>query len=285
MITSSSLASILTRADFTPDPRFPIKSEAEHGHGGPWQVGYRHVHQASLDFLESLDKAGIPKIEDVNTSKGPLGSAVVQTFIDPKGQRSSTSVAYIDAEVASRPNLFIAVGQVVTRVLFEGSNPPRAVGVEMGASSISPIRYTARAKKEVLVTAGAVHSPQLLMCSGIGPAKHLAEFDIPVVKDAPGVGENLQDHQIGALVARTDASKSIQFITDKVKSISSLLRWFYDGTGPMTTNVGEIYAFLKIKDHGGANLPDESSGPTGPDLELLPAPRSFFLFLHVSLSL
>ena len=136
----------------------------------------------------------MPKVPDHNVRNAKMGVSQVQTFIDAKGQRSSTAVAYFTEDVLRRPNLKIATGQTVTRVFFDRSGGKlRATGVEMRASRHSPISYRVKAKRDVVLSAGAINTPQLLLISGVGPAADLRRLGIEVVKDMPGVGENLQD--------------------------------------------------------------------------------------------
>jgi len=139
-------------------------------------------------FLNGAVEAGFegPR-SDYNgeIARGKVGP--LQFSITPEGKRASSAVAFLDP-VRDRPNLTIQTDSPVSRVLIENN---RAVGVEYVQNGETK---TARAGKEVIVSAGAFFSPALLMRSGIGPAAHLQEHGIPVVADLPGVGQNLQDH-------------------------------------------------------------------------------------------
>ncbi|EME41797.1 hypothetical protein DOTSEDRAFT_177153 [Dothistroma septosporum NZE10] len=251
----------------------------DHGRSGPWQTGYCGMESLCSVFLDACEAVGIPKITDFNSRKGMLGASQFQTFIDSKGQRSSIAVAYLTKDVAKRPNLSIATGQIVTKIIFDKSGPkPRAAGIEMAASKISPIRYIVKARKEVILSAGAVQSPQILKLSGIGPASELKAHNVPLIKDIPGVGGNLADHLCGIMVFES-REKSLQYLVDTVKGIPALIQWLRHGTGPMTTNVAEAGCFLNVarqKDcppalqHG-----DRSSHPSAPDLELLVGPLAY----------
>ncbi|MGV9252855.1 GMC family oxidoreductase [Streptomyces sp. NPDC003697] len=110
-----------------------------------------------------------------------------QTIRTEDNARSSSATAYLDT-VINRPNLYIQVGAQASRLVIEDR---RTLGVSYVQNGTL---RSARARKEVVVSAGAFETPKLLMLSGIGPAEHLAEFGIPVVQDLPGVGRNLQDH-------------------------------------------------------------------------------------------
>lgn len=258
-----------------------LKAEdlVDHGRNGPWQTGYSHYAPLSKMFVDACEAVGIPKIRDFNTSKGMLGASQFQTFIDGDGQRSSTAVAYLTKDVASRSNLKIATGQTVTKILFDHtSGEPRAVGVEMAASSLSPIRYLVKAKKEVILSAGTIGTPQILKLSGIGPASELKQHGIPVVKDVSAVGANLSDHLCG-IICFESKLPSLQYLFHPLNSLPALIEWIRYGKGAMTTNAAESAAFLRVADRPDApeslrkvNL---SSGPGAPDLEILIGPLGY----------
>jgi choline dehydrogenase len=266
---------------FTQPSTYPLPAEdlAEHGKHGPWQTGFSGCNPMTRVFLTGCEEVGIPTIADFNTSKGMIGASQGQSFIDSKGQRSSTAVAYLTPDVATRPNLKIAVGQTVTKVLFDtSSKDPRALGVEMSASAASPVRYLAKAKKEVLLCPGAVHTPHLLKLSGIGPSDELEKHNIPVVKDLPGVGENMVDHMFVPLVFKSKMP-SLQYLFNRVKALPHLVHWLRTGKGVMTTNICEGLAFLRAFDREDAppsiRGQDQTSGPGSADLELLSVPLAY----------
>jgi choline dehydrogenase len=111
---------------------------------------------------------------------------------------SSSATAFLDAETLARPNLRVLVKSTVTRVLFTSDSKPRAAGVEFALSPQDPRRFRAAAKKEVVICAGAINTPQLLLLSGIGPREQLEKLDIKVVVDQQWVGENLLDVGLNA---------------------------------------------------------------------------------------
>lgn len=249
----------------------------QHGRSGPWQVGYSHQSKFTPKFLDGCEAQGIPKVSDINSNKGINGATRFQTFIDSKGQRSSAAVAYLTEDVASRSNLKIAVGQTVTRIIFdESGSEPKAVGVEMASSRSSPVRYLARAKREIIVCAGAVHTPQILKLSGLGPAKELTSKGIKVIRDMPAVGANMADHLDASIVCKIPKGLSIQYLLDPWLSLPPLLEWFRYGTGPMTSCIAEAAAFLRTVDREDAPASlrnnDLTSGKTSSDLEILMTP-------------
>jgi choline dehydrogenase len=155
------------------------------GAGGPIQVTrQKDVTPAALDFIEALsDTAGVPKLDDYN-GKTQEGASVFQQSAH-KGLRYSSSVGYLDDHALK--NLRVETGATVSRVVIEGS---RATGVEL-LTKAGP--RLLRADQEVVLSAGAFGSPQILMLSGVGPAEHLRGVGIDVRVDLP-VGDNLHDH-------------------------------------------------------------------------------------------
>ena len=161
--------------------------DAFHGIGGPM-----HVADASLDmhplcavYLKACAELGIPVVRDLNGADREC--AGLYQITTRKGARVSAATAYL-APARRRANLRIETGAHVTRILFEGT---RAVGVEYRQGDTL---HRVRAGREVILSGGAINSPQLLLVSGIGSASALKNLGIPVVADSPEVGRNLQDH-------------------------------------------------------------------------------------------
>ncbi len=157
-----------------------------HGKGGPLRVSNQpYKWEIAEALLEACKQAGIPENPDFNGAQQE-GCGYYQTTTRDK-RRWSTAAAYLKP-ARRRPNLTIRTHAHATRVLVEGG---RAIGV-MFQTPRGP--QTARAAREVIVSGGAYGSPQLLQLSGIGPAQHLQDMGIAVLRDMPGVGSNLQDH-------------------------------------------------------------------------------------------
>jgi choline dehydrogenase len=157
-----------------------------HGTGGPLRVSNQpYDWEIAKTLLEACKQAGIPYNPDFNGAKQE-GCGYYQTTTKDK-RRWSTAAAYLNM-AKSRPNLTIRTHAHATRVLFTGT---RATGVEFRTPKGLE---TAQAGREVIVSGGAYGSPHLLQLSGVGPAQHLTEMNVPVVHDLPGVGSNLQDH-------------------------------------------------------------------------------------------
>ena len=157
-----------------------------HGTGGPLHVSdIPHEWPIARAMLEAAMQTGIPRNDDFN---GPEqeGAGYYQFTVN-KRRRWSAARAYL-GPARGRTNLVVVTEAHATRLLFEGT---RAVGVEYRTPAGLA---TARAGREIIVSGGAFGSPQILQLSGLGPAEHLQEMSIPVVRDIQAVGENLQDH-------------------------------------------------------------------------------------------
>ena len=159
---------------------------ALHGTEGEWRVDYPRIRWDLLDrFQDAAEQAGIRKIDDFNTGNNE-GSSYFQVN-QKNGRRWSAAHAFLKPAL-QRPNLKLETGAHIERVLIEQG---RATGIvyRQGGETV-----LVRARGEIVLSAGAVATPQLLQLSGIGPGEHLQSHGIDVVHHAPGVGENLQDH-------------------------------------------------------------------------------------------
>jgi choline dehydrogenase-like flavoprotein len=157
-----------------------------HGAGGELRVEDARVNWEILDAVrDACEQAGIPKTNDYNAGNYE-GSSYFQVT-QKKGVRWSTATAFLKP-ARNRPNLKVLTNAHIAKVRLDGR---RATGIEFwqGASL-----QKAEARREVIVTAGAIGSPQILQASGIGPAALLKQNGVAVLHDLPGVGENLQDH-------------------------------------------------------------------------------------------
>jgi choline dehydrogenase len=164
-----------------------LGASGTHGAAGPMTVsGPRHLHPLALPFVRAAREQGWPVSTDLNGSQRTGISLATSNIRD--GRRHSVVDGYLSA-ARNRPNLTVLTGTRVSRILLDGD---RAVGVEI--LNVDRSRTTIGAVDGVAVTAGALRTPQLLMLSGIGPAAHLAEHGIPVLRDLPAVGSYLQDH-------------------------------------------------------------------------------------------
>lgn len=204
-------------------------------------------------FLEAGVEMGYEH-RDVN-GEFQTGFAPYQ-FTMRRGYRCSTSKAFL-RPVRLRPNLHVALAAHVTKVLVDPTTL-RAYGVEFLRGGVL---HRVLARKEVVLSAGAINTPQLLMLAGIGPAQHLAQMGIRVLRDVPGVGQNLQDHiAVGGLAFLIDYPISV--VISRVMNLNAALRYAVLGDGPLTSSVGlETVAFISTKY---ANASDD-----WPDIEFM----------------
>jgi choline dehydrogenase-like flavoprotein len=206
-------------------------ASAYHGVGGPLAVSdNRSKNPSMLAFIEAAIEAGFPANDDFNgaTQNGFGWYQVTQR----DGRRCSSAVAYLHPAV-TRPNLTVETGLQVHRVIFNGQT---AVGV---AGSRDNQMIEIRADREVIISAGAYNSPQLLQLSGVGPAETLGALAIPVVLDQPQVGQNLQDHTHDFMVYKH--SRPISLLA--AMQPEHVERFNREGHGPMTSNGPEAGGF------------------------------------------
>jgi choline dehydrogenase len=204
-----------------------------HGVGGNLNVtDLRYINPLTQSFLTAALEAGLSLNNDFNaeTREGVGYLQVTQK----NGQRHSAATAYLKPAL-NRHNLTVKTSALVTRINFENK---RAIGLNYIRDGVeTDIRIT----REIILSGGAINSPQLLMLSGIGNAAHLKSLDIPVIHDLPGVGQNLQDH-----IGTPNIYKSTQPISLLVaKKLKSVLQYLIFKKGPLTSNVAEAAAFIK----------------------------------------
>ncbi|KIJ46345.1 GMC oxidoreductase [Sphaerobolus stellatus SS14] len=270
---------------YTPSPKYPDVDVKLRGSEGPVNVGYfGYCSAATTKWIESCINAGIPKSPDFNTPAGTMGVNKVMTYIDKKGRRVSAEAAYLTPDVLNRPNLKVAIFSPVSKIIFDTSkNPVKAVGVEFTSGLKNDgKRYRVRVKKEVILAAGAIHSPHILLLSGVGPKEDLHKHGIPVVHDLPGVGHNLYDHSTVTTRLSLKPGLSLQYLTAKsglnlLSTQVELAKWYLTGKGPMGSNAGESAAFVRTDDPklfspDKYHVKDLASGPGAPDLELIMVP-------------
>lgn len=203
-----------------------------HGVGGPLNVAdLRSPNRLTDVFIDAGLEAGLPFNKDFNGAS-PEGVGPFQVT-QKNGRRCSTARGYLKP-VRSRPNLTVITEAYATRVLFEQN---RAVGVEYRHRGA--LRKVG-AKQEVILSAGAIQSPRLLMLSGVGDSQHLAETGVEVLQHLPGVGQNLQDHLDIILVQACTQPVSYGITWRTVlRGGVDLLRYMHAGRGMFTTNGAE----------------------------------------------
>jgi choline dehydrogenase len=204
-----------------------------HGGLGEFEVSdLRNDNPASSAWVEAGVEFGLPRNPDFN-GESTFGVGTYQLGIG-KHWRSSSASAFL-RPAAQRSNLTVITGALVGKVTFRGSV---ATGVEWIKDSKA---FNATAEREVILSAGALQSPQILQLSGIGPSDLLHGVGIPVVADSPEVGSNLQDHYQARLIVRLKQRISLN---DQVRNPVELakmgLQWMFAGRGPLTVGAGQV---------------------------------------------
>jgi choline dehydrogenase len=188
-------------------------------------------------FLIAGEQAGYPRTEDVNGYQQE-GFGFWDMNVD-RGVRVSSALAYLGGDVA-RPQ--VATGKLVARILIERS---RAVGVEVCSTAG---REVIRAEREVILSAGALRSPQLLLLSGIGPSKHLRRHGVEVEVDLPAVGRNLRDHMYVMVQYRSRLPITLNRFARRHRMLLAGARWLLTRRGPGATNHINVGAFVPVRD-------------------------------------
>jgi choline dehydrogenase len=209
-----------------------------HGQGGPMNVrSVTRPNPLNFAFFDALAGLGYSYRDDLNGADSE-GSGLRQLSI--RGGRRETTASALLRPALGRPNLVVLTGTQATRIVLEGR---RAVAVDARSQGSS---LTVRAHREVVLTAGAIQSPQLLMLSGIGDGTHLGSLGIAVRHDLPGVGRNLHDHLASPVHMRMQhpASYGVS-LRAMPRNLWNIAEYLLFRRGPLANNVFESAAFVK----------------------------------------
>jgi choline dehydrogenase-like flavoprotein len=221
---------------------------AHHGAGGNWRVDLPRMRWDILDaFMEAAASLGAPEVDDFNTG---TNEGVGYFQVNQKnGRRWSAARGFLKPAL-SRPNLTLVKGAEATGILFDG---PRASGVAYTSAGVA---RTVRARREVILAAGAVATPKLLLLSGIGPGAHLAEHGIACRADLPGVGENLQDHLQLRPVFKVEGVRTLNAdYQSYLKRGLMAAEYALFRRGPLTMAPSQLGCFMRSSpDHATPNL-------------------------------
>jgi choline dehydrogenase len=228
-------------------------SDDYHGDGGPLYVqDLRSPNEMSQRLVEAIAATGLDRNDDFNGAE-QLGAGLYQVT-QRKGMRWTTADGYIDP-ARKRSNFHVLTNTLVLRLRIENG---AAVGVEAERDGQPGF---IRATKEVIVSAGAINTPQLLMLSGIGPADHLASHGITAIVDNPNVGDHYMDHPMFMINMETTARGTLH----EAQSPKWLLTYLARRTGLLTSNIGEAGAFFPTR-----------PGDVVPDMQFICAPGYFY---------
>ena len=223
--------------------------------GGPLTVQeQRSPHAATGAFIDAAAGIGLGRCPDVNGLE-PEGVELTQVN-QQAGRRWSVVDAYLRPALR-RANLEVRTDTRVSHIILEKM---RATGVAVRDSTADGGEVELTARREVILAAGAVHSPQLLMLSGIGPGPALQALGIPVAEDLPSVGGNLQDHLACGVVVEAVGVRSLRH----AERLPALVQWMLTKRGPVTSPIAEACGFVRT-----------SEDLELPDLELIFAPTAF----------
>jgi choline dehydrogenase len=226
------------------------------GRSGPVSVSQlRSVHPLSPVFVNAAAECGIPTTDDYNGEK-QYGASLAQVS-QKDGWRDPASRAYL-LPAWRRPNLAIVTHALAHRLTFDGK---RCTGV---VYAVGDKVLKARARREVILSAGAMQSPKVLLLSGIGPADYLREQGIAVVHDVPGVGFNLQEHPDVTVSANVNVDTYNLIALSPLRMAAAVAQWAATGRGPATSPYCQAVAFFNTTTPGAR-----------PDMEMLFAPFAF----------
>ncbi|KAF9457987.1 hypothetical protein BDZ94DRAFT_1226987 [Collybia nuda] len=252
-----------TKGQFTP---------SAHGTDGLLQVSLpgfsTPLDQRIVDTLEEMEEFTF--VEDMN-SGSTLGIGWAQSSIGG-GTRSSSATAYLGPNVMERSNLHVLVKSQVTKLLQTGIRDgiPVFHGLEFITTSEGPRRVTAR--KEIILSAGSIGTPQILQLSGIGGTSDLMRVGIKTIFNNPSVGQNLSDHPLLANEYSVKGTESYDEIFRSPTILNTNIeRWLQNKTGPLASCISNHIGFFRLPDNSTIleGIEDPSSGPKGAHFELI----------------
>lgn len=210
-----------------------------HAIGGCQTVSdLKHINSLSSDFITSSVANGLNESQDFN-GNSQEGVGIYQVT-QRDGARCSTAKGFLSEEIKARPNLHIMTNVEVKKVTLDNNI---ATGIEIFSNNTKQYLY---ARKRVILSAGAIGSPQILMQSGIGNEQHLKSLGIDVKAHLPGVGQNLQDHLDGTILFKTKNTRSYGLsLPAFVKNAAEPLNYWLNKKGMLTSNIAEGGAFFK----------------------------------------
>ncbi|RYO86328.1 hypothetical protein DL766_007931 [Monosporascus sp. MC13-8B] len=189
------------------------------------------------DIHPAFNEIGVPHAEDFNSGK-LVGSQFCTVTTDPTTAiRSSSQTAFLDT-CQSRPNIKIFQETLATKIIFDEHKRATGVNVDSG--------LFLKARRDIILSAGAFQSPQLLMVSGVGPAGLLNDLGITVIADRPGVGQNMTDHVMFGPSYRVKVETLPTVLTDPGKVVAALNDYFRNAQGPLANNGADYMAFEKV---------------------------------------
>lgn len=246
--------------------------------GGPLQASYANYAQPFSTWLEpALHELGIPQTQDFNSGT-LMGARYCSSTIRPDSQTRDSSQTSFLRDAFSRTNLKVYINTLAKRIIFDSSK--RATGVVAESRPLlGLVQYSLRARREVIVSAGAFQSPQLLMVSGVGPSAELSRLNIPIVADRPGVGQTMEDHVFFGPSWRVNVETVTRIAIDILYTLAQLAGpYTLTKTGPLTSPVSDFLAWERLprsllpSDGLAADILNNTFPPDWPEVEYVTAP-------------
>ncbi|KAL8951283.1 MAG: hypothetical protein Q9222_002738 [Ikaeria aurantiellina] len=263
----------LYNATISPQPTGAFNPE-----GGPLRVSYSNYADAFGSWAQKGFVAAGMAINALGLNTGVLnGSAFSTLTVDPRnGYRSSSESSFLQAALQNGTAPIVYKNTLAQKILFSNTTATGVLVSTAGSFGTPSINFTLHARKEVIVSAGAFQSPQLLMVSGIGPRETLQHHNIPVLKDAPGVGQNLQDQVLFGANRRVNVATASASLNSPAVAAKLALQFRTNGSGPLAAFGAGYYGWEKLPFPYRANLSSNALAaldafpPDWPELEWLP---------------
>ncbi|OJJ48729.1 hypothetical protein ASPZODRAFT_14855 [Penicilliopsis zonata CBS 506.65] len=229
-------------------------SDAFDSSGGPLQVSYSNYAMPFSTWMNlGMEAIGINQTEDFN-SGSLMGAQYCASTINPKNElRSSSEASFL----ANKPSTLTVYSNTLAKKIIFNSDK-KATGVQVKGDILGLVSTTLQAKKEVIVSAGAFQSPQLLMVSGVGPQDLLAQHNIQLVADRPGVGQNMWDHPFFAPSYRVNVPTFTKIALNLLDLAAQFLKMVTQRTGPMTNPIADFLAWEKIPSNLRSNFTSQT---------------------------
>jgi choline dehydrogenase-like flavoprotein len=223
------------------EPGVDARNAEFHGTGGPLNVAkYRYLNPLMKAFVEAAKQAGYPANDDFNGAQQE--GVGYYNVMQKDGARCSNATAFLKPALG-RANLTVITDAHAAQILFEGKTATGVRYIQKGRT------LEVRASREVILSAGAINSPQLLLLSGVGPRAEIEKHGITMVQELPGVGENLQDH-LDIHVTHVDKSRNAISLNPRslIRSTIDLFRYLFGRGGEFTSNFAQAGGFIKSDD-------------------------------------
>lgn len=256
----------------------PYDASAFEPAGGPLEVSFSNaVDPFGTWCRQAFPFAGMPQLPGFSSGR-IIGSAYAAQTIDPKtGYRESSESSFLQTALNAHKAPIIYKNTLAAEILFDGTTATGIRAVTAGTYGTPSIEFNLTARKEVILSAGSLQSPQLLMISGIGNSSELAEYDIPCKVDLPGVGKNLWDHPVFGIAHAVNVNTASAGKNNATLAQELVQLYLTTGTGPISIFGPGFYGFEKLPEPYRSRLSESTVAelnktfpPDWPEVEWLP---------------